>query len=127
MLQKLNAEPSGKFENFCRMSATEFEFLLAKVGPHISKRDTPMRKCIPPQERLAVTLRYLATGDSFVSLGYLFKMSNQVVSNIVHEVCAAIIEELKGEIRVSLCNFYCVTLQNYCAIQKIEKLYSLYA
>ncbi|XP_031346802.1 protein ANTAGONIST OF LIKE HETEROCHROMATIN PROTEIN 1-like [Photinus pyralis] len=100
MLQDLTNEPSGKFENFCRMSAVDFEHILNKIGPYITKKDTVMRKSIPPNERLAVTLRFLASGDSFVSLSYLFKMSNQVISDIVHEVCQAIIEVTKEEIQM---------------------------
>nr|CAI5819400.1 unnamed protein product [Callosobruchus analis] len=69
------------------MSAVDFEYLLNRIGPHIKKSDTVMRKSIPVNERLAVTLRFLASGDSFISLSYLFKMSNQVISDIVHEVC----------------------------------------
>nr|CAI5819396.1 unnamed protein product [Callosobruchus analis] len=41
-----------------------------------------------------------ASGDSFISLSYLFKMSNQVISDIVHEVCQAIITELSEEIKI---------------------------
>ncbi|KAL4119780.1 hypothetical protein QTP88_012552 [Uroleucon formosanum] len=101
MLLALRAEPSGKFQNFCRMSSEDFEFILTKIGPKISKQDTNMRKVLPIQERLAVTLRFLATGDSFVSLEYLFKIFNQSISRIVPEVCLAIIDALKDEIKVS--------------------------
>nr|CAI5819399.1 unnamed protein product [Callosobruchus analis] len=82
------------------MSAVDFEYLLNRIGPHIKKSDTVMRKSIPVNERLAVTLRFLASGDSFISLSYLFKMSNQVISDIVHEVCQAIITELSEEIKM---------------------------
>lgn len=51
-MEDLRREPSGKFENFCRMSATDFEFLLSKIGPVIKKNDTIMREAIPVQERL---------------------------------------------------------------------------
>jgi len=54
-MEDLRREPSGKFENFCRMSATDFEFLLSKIGPVIKKNDTIMREAIPVQERLVVT------------------------------------------------------------------------
>lgn len=100
MLADLNLEQSGRFENFCRMSVEDFEFLLNKLGPFIQKQDTNMRKTVPIQERLAVTFRILATGDSFVSLSYLFKMANQIISNIIHEVCSALIHVLKEEIKV---------------------------
>jgi len=105
MLEDLNREPSGKFINFCWMSAEDFEHLLNEVGPIIKKQHTNMRKAIHIQDRLAVTLRFLATGDSFTSLSYLFKFSNQIISNIVHEVCYALIHELKDQIKVKyICN-----------------------
>lgn len=63
-----------------------------------------MRKAIPIQERLAVTLRILTIGDSFVSLEYLFKISRKSISRIIPEVCKTIIDVLKDEIKVS--NYY---------------------
>jgi len=104
MLDDLTMNFSKKFENFCRMSHEDFEFLLNKIGPSISKMDTNMRKCIPIQEKLAVTLRFLASGDSFVSLSYMFKFSPQAVSRCVQEVCRALVQELKDEIKVP--NYY---------------------
>jgi hypothetical protein len=38
------------------------ETLAVKVGPIIGKQDTWYRKAIPVEERLTLTLRYLATG-----------------------------------------------------------------
>nr|CAH7712122.1 unnamed protein product [Callosobruchus chinensis] len=55
----------------------------------IRKKNTKWRKAIPANERLAITLRFLATGDSFKSLHYLFKVSPQLISEIVPEVCNA--------------------------------------
>lgn len=93
MLGDLKKEPSGRFKIFCRMSATDFEYLLGKIGPFIAKEDTNMRKSIPIQERLAVTLRFFA-GESYASLSYLFKFSKQTVSRSVDEVCKAIIHQI---------------------------------
>ncbi|XP_060845345.1 uncharacterized protein LOC132924921 [Rhopalosiphum padi] len=100
LIEDLRRELSGKFENFCRMSAIDFEYLLSKIGPVIKKNDTVMREAIPVQERLAVTLRFLASGDSFRSLSYLFKFSSQTVSRCVFDVCNALIDVLKDEIKV---------------------------
>lgn len=53
------------FTNYFRMNRSDFELLLGMVGPKISKENTNLREAIPASERLAVTLRFLATGDSY--------------------------------------------------------------
>lgn len=44
------------------MTPEMFDWLVSKVSPLIRKQDTHLRPSIPPDERLAVTLRHLATG-----------------------------------------------------------------
>lgn len=56
-----------------------------------------MREPISAGERLAVTLRYLATGETFSSLQYLFRIPQSTISTIVPEVCDAIYEVLKDQ------------------------------
>ncbi|KAL4720887.1 hypothetical protein ACJJTC_002929 [Scirpophaga incertulas] len=71
-LSELVYEPSREFQKFTRMSLEDFEDLLSKVGPSITKNDTQLRKAIPAKTRLALTLRFLASGDSYDSLHFLF-------------------------------------------------------
>lgn len=52
---------------------------------------------ISVKERLAVTLRFLATGDKFQSLEYLFRITRQQISTIVRETCEAIYSTLGQE------------------------------
>ena len=52
------------------MNASQYEFILKEISLKILKKDTILRPSIKPDERLAVTLRYLATGESFKSLEY---------------------------------------------------------
>lgn len=101
LLNDLSIEDTGQYKNFCRMSSVDFEILINLLGPKISKRNTNYRQSIPVNERLAVTLRFLATGDSYTSLMYLFKISKQSISTIVVDVCKALTEVLKHYIKVS--------------------------
>jgi hypothetical protein len=101
IFNELLIEPSGEFENFTRMSHTDFQYLLDKVSPLIAKKDTQLRAAIPPKLRLAITLRFLATGDSYKSLHYLFKVSSEIISRIVPVVCKALIQVLSEQIKVS--------------------------
>ncbi|KAJ4445289.1 hypothetical protein ANN_07093 [Periplaneta americana] len=100
LLHDLRRMESGQFHNFCRISETDFEILLCKIDSRVSKKDAGWREAIPIQERLALTLRYLATGDSYTSLMYLFRVSKQLITRIVPEVCTAIIEELEDFIKL---------------------------
>lgn len=97
---------SGCFKNFTRMSPSDFEHLITLIGPKIAKKDTHWRKAISIQDRLAVTIRFLATGDSFTSLQYLFKISKQSISTIVPQVCEALVEVLKENIKVSTALYF---------------------
>ncbi|XP_011859024.1 PREDICTED: uncharacterized protein LOC105556537 [Vollenhovia emeryi] len=92
----------GSFKNFARMTSFDFEYLINKIGHKIGRKDTTFRNAIPVRERLAVTLRFLASGDSYQSLSFLFKISKQSISNIVPEVCEALIDFLKDQIKVSI-------------------------
>ncbi|XP_014246904.1 protein ANTAGONIST OF LIKE HETEROCHROMATIN PROTEIN 1-like [Cimex lectularius] len=91
---------SGQYKNFTRMSPSDFDQLLTMIASKISRQDTTMRPAISPQDRLALTLRFLATGDSYTSLQYTFRVSKQSISCIVPEVCKAIIEALKENIKL---------------------------
>ena len=72
------------------MTPERFDHLLSLVAPLISKEDTQFRKAISAAERLALTLRFLATGESQISLTFLFRMGKNTVSKILQETCEAI-------------------------------------
>lgn len=81
-------------------SSQDFEFLIVKIGSRIARKDTPFRDAITVKERLAVTLRFLASGDSYKSLSYLFKISASAISFIVTDVCEALIDALQDFMQV---------------------------
>ncbi|CAK1595725.1 unnamed protein product [Parnassius mnemosyne] len=90
----------GCLKDFIRMNSSEFEYLQNLVGVKIGKRDTNFRKSVSVTERFAVTLRFLSTGSSYKSLGNVFKLSDQVISIIMPEVCEALNEVLQEYIQI---------------------------
>ena len=56
-----------------------------------------MRIPISPEEKLAITLRYMATGESFDSLMYQFRIHRTTIGQFILPVCTAIYEALKDD------------------------------
>lgn len=94
LYQELREEDPALYHNFLRMTFAQFDHLLSLVSPHIIKHDTVMRKSIPASERLVLTLRFLATGDSYHSLQYIFRIPPTTTSRIIPEVLDAIYKVL---------------------------------
>ncbi|RXN13484.1 nuclease HARBI1 [Labeo rohita] len=82
------------FEQYFRMSPDTFDELLGRVGPLITRADSMMRKAIGPAQRLAICLQYLATGDSFRTIAFSYRVSHSTVAGIVQDVASAIWEAL---------------------------------
>lgn len=97
LYRELREEDPNLLNNFLRMTIAQFDNLLALVSPHISKKDTMMRKSISAKDRLIVTLRFLATGDNFRSLEYLFRIPHNTISSIIPDVLDAIYKVLVDE------------------------------
>ncbi|CAI6358602.1 unnamed protein product [Macrosiphum euphorbiae] len=89
------------FRNLLRMTECQFEYLLLRVTNIIAKSDTNMRQAINAKTKLDVTLRYLATSDSFKSLEFLFRVPKNTISKFIPETCEAIYNELAEFIQVS--------------------------
>ncbi|XP_045119420.1 uncharacterized protein LOC123509286 [Portunus trituberculatus] len=58
-------------------------------------KDTKLRQSISPVQRLSLTLRYLATGESRRSLEFQYRISHSLISSIIPEVCDAMYAVLK--------------------------------
>ena len=77
------------------MSPNRFEHLLSLVAPLISKETTRFRKPISADQRLIVTLRYLASGESQQSLSLVYRIEKATMSKILAETSDAIFTVLK--------------------------------
>lgn len=90
LFQELAVEDTVGFNEYMRMPYPKFVTLADLIGPYIKKQDTSMRISIPASERLALTICFLATGETFQSLSFQFCIGKATVSGIVMEVCDAI-------------------------------------
>lgn len=100
LIKELKDEDTAAYRNLLRMDVVQFDNLLQMVYELIKKEDTQMRMAIPPKTKLEVTLRYLATGDSFKSLEYLFRVPECTISLFIPEVLTAISQVLEPFIKV---------------------------
>ncbi|XP_041347115.1 protein ALP1-like, partial [Gigantopelta aegis] len=78
------------FHQYFRMTREQFAQILYLVEPHICKQDTQLREAISARERLALCIRFLATGNSYNSFGA------STIANIIPQVCAVLWDQLAG-------------------------------
>ena len=82
--------PRDWISNF-RMSHQTFLYICNQLSSHIQRKATVMRTPISVEQRVAVTLWYLATGTDYRTISHLFGISKSSVCLIVKEVCSEIV------------------------------------
>ncbi|XP_031328030.1 putative nuclease HARBI1 [Photinus pyralis] len=92
--QELRSEDPNSYKNFLRLSVHQFNFLLNLLDEDIRKEVTFMREPISTTDKLQITLRFLATGESYRSLMYSTRVHESTISRFVPLVCTAIIQHL---------------------------------
>ncbi|XP_046991288.1 uncharacterized protein LOC124596259 [Schistocerca americana] len=97
LMNEERPEDPLEFSRFVRMDCACFDKLLSFIGVHIRKANTVMRDSISPTQRLAVTLQYLTTGETYQSLSVAHRISVPCISKMVMEVCSAICSTLKDK------------------------------
>ena len=89
LLQELRMEDQTFFFNYLRMEPPLFDELLHRVGPRITKGNTNWRPALEPGLKLAVTIRYLATGERYSSLQYQFRVAHNTICLFIPYACRA--------------------------------------
>ena len=90
LIHELASDYIGDYKNFMRMDPHTFHKILAGVAPLIHRQNTPMRDGIPADQRLCLTIRFLATGDLYPSMQWAFLIGRSTISKMVKETCQAI-------------------------------------
>lgn len=81
---------SQRHHRYFRMSAEKMDELLSIIGPDLTRQSNNYRASIEPKQRLAVALRYLASGDSLMSMAFGYLLGHSTVVESVHMVYSAI-------------------------------------
>lgn len=85
-MEELRNEDARAFKNVLRTEIPHFEELLPNVTSVIARQDTVMRESISPSERLAITLRFLATGMyrvlNLICYAHVYKITKCHVSSL---------------------------------------------
>lgn len=98
LMAELEDEDPFSFKNFVRVPPAMFRELITRLGERIEKQKTFFRPALCPELKLAITLRHLATGGSYKSLMYGFRVAHNTISLLVRDVCEAIITEYANEV-----------------------------
>ncbi|XP_045110275.1 acidic amino acid decarboxylase GADL1-like [Portunus trituberculatus] len=91
LMDELYKENPDLYKNYTRMDRELFDSIVEAVTPIIERKTSRWRKPIDPSTRVAITLRYLATGDSYKSLQYAFRVAHNTICGIVPDTCNAIV------------------------------------
>ncbi|XP_071940897.1 uncharacterized protein [Antedon mediterranea] len=90
------ATNEDEFFNYFRMTPHQYGHLVSLIKDDITKRDTRFRESISAEERLSICLRYLATGDSYPTMYFAYRVGKSTICKIISEVCQAIWDNLKN-------------------------------
>ena len=86
------------YQNF-RVTKATFRFVLEEIREQVCRRDTTMRKSVPAERRLALTLYYLASTAEYRTIAHLFGVSTSFVCICIKDVCEAINKRLSRVIK----------------------------
>ncbi|CAN7992209.1 unnamed protein product, partial [Ixodes hexagonus] len=91
----------AEYRRLLRVDADQFAAILSSIASCIQKTDTEMRPAIPAKDKLQLTLRFLASGESQHSLSRQFRISHSAVNGFLVETCDAIYKLLGPKVLVA--------------------------
>ena len=95
IVRELSIEDTAAYKEMMRMSHEEFLYILRSIEKDITPNQVlGGNEVICPKARLTMTIRFLASGETYRSLSFQFRMSRGAISYIVKDVCNAIIKNL---------------------------------
>ena len=72
------------------MIYTTFRFLCERLGLYLNKEDNHFRVTVPVQEKIAMLLHRLGSGNGLQTIGDFYRVYKNTLSIIVREFCKAV-------------------------------------
>ncbi|XP_068735594.1 uncharacterized protein [Montipora capricornis] len=98
IVQELMVEDVAGYREMFLMKPADFHTILRRVkyieADITSHQILGGNKVVTPPERLALALRFLATGETYRSLSFQFRISKAAISYIIKHVCDAIVKHM---------------------------------
>ena len=101
LMRELEAEDPSAYRGFVRCDPDMFREILERIRPRLTRQHNNYNTHQRPLDEglmLAITMRYLATGQSYRSLMYGFRVAHNTICGVVKEVCQAILDEYEDDI-----------------------------
>ncbi|XP_067209497.1 uncharacterized protein [Linepithema humile] len=92
LFYELKNNDADIFFRYVRMRKETFYQLLQMTKPFLIKVS---KRAFNPEQRLIITLRYLATSDQILSIALAFRCGESTVRKIIHETCSVIVKILQ--------------------------------
>ncbi|XP_060566390.1 uncharacterized protein LOC132725307 [Ruditapes philippinarum] len=97
LMRELREEDPEAIINYMRLPMELYDEVLARITPSITKQDNK----IPGGGKPLIqdcTMQHLASGDSYSSIKWAFRVPSNTMSMFVPEVCQSIIDEYAAEV-----------------------------
>ena len=85
IMAELYATDIPGFTNYMKMTPEFFEMIKTRLEPRLAGQATNYRALISVGEKLSLTIRYLATGESYTSLSCEFRIGRSTISKFLPE------------------------------------------
>lgn len=96
-MRELEDEDPDLYRNFLRLDEDFFNQIVEQVRPHLQRETTFWREPLDVGLRVAITLRFLATDNTY-KRGYSFRVAPNTISKFIPETCRAIAAEYGDEV-----------------------------
>ena len=99
LVQELMVEDTRTYKEMMRMNYDCFKHILQLIEPYITLQNSGVsgQRVVTAAERLVLTIRFLATGETFSSLSLQFRISERAISYIVDSVSKATVSYIGKE------------------------------